>query len=177
MKILFFAMTIGMVAAVVIWMREKRKNKISARPSESQKKDDDMTHILMPAGSDGDFRGLVYQNSGSITAYESGTAIALSNLNDGFNGTLELRAILIDFAEAEGGVGTAAALKIDINVKGGSGYGQSESLRVYGHFHSGEYEEVSVNVSAFIENKTLTLQTDNPDIVLGYRNITITAKD
>lgn len=174
MKILFFVAMISAIAAVVIWMREKHKNK-SKKPD--QKKDDDMTHILMPAGSDGDFRGLVYQNSGSITAYESGTAIALSNLNDGFNGTLELRAILIDFAEAEGGVGTAAALKIDINVKGGSGYGQSESLRVYGHFHSGEYEEVSVNVSAFIENKTLTLQTDNPDIVLGYRNITITAKD
>lgn len=177
MKILFFVAMIAAIAAVAIWMREKRKNKTSARPSEPQKKEDDMTHILMPAGGDGDFRGLVYQNSGSITAYESGTAIALSNLNDGFNGTLELRAILIDFAEAEGGVGTAAALKIDINVKGGSGYGQSESLRVYGHFHSGEYEEVSVNVSAFIENKTLTLQTDNPDIVLGYRNITITAKD
>lgn len=177
MKILFFIAMLAAIAAVVIWMRERSKNKISARPSESQKKDDDMTHILMPAGGDGDFRGLVYQNSGIITEMDTGAKIALSNLNDGFNGTLELRAILIDFAEAEGGVGTAAALRIDINVKGGSGYGQSESLRVYGHFHSGEYEEVSVNVSAFIENKTLTLQTDNPDIVLGYRNITITAKD
>lgn len=174
MKILFFVAMIAAIAAVAIWMSKKHKNK-SIKPD--QKKDDDMTHILMPAGGDGDFRGLVYQNSGSITAYESGATITLSNLNDGFNGTLELRAILIDFAEAEGGVGTAAALRIDINVKGGSGYGQSESLRVYGHFHSGEYEEVSVNVSVFIENKTLTLQTDNPDVVLGYRNITITAKD
>lgn len=171
MKILFFIAMIAAIAAVVIWMREKRKNKISARPSESQKKDDDMTHILMPAGGDGDFRGLVYQNSGSITEMDTGAKIALSNLNDGFNGTLELRATCIDVAEAQHGKGAASPLSVDIAVTNGNGFEQSSVTGDDG------YTEVPVDITISIANKNLVLQSSPFGTVVGFRNITITAKD
>jgi hypothetical protein len=172
MKILFFIAMIAAIAAVVIWMREKRKNKISARPSESQKKDDDMTHILMPAGGDGDFRGLVYQNSGIITEMDTGAKIALSNLNDGFNGTLELRAICIDIAENQHLHGSSAPLTIDIAVVGGKGFNQT-SVRV----QDDDFAETPVDIDVFIENKDLAIKSSPFGTVVGYRNITITAKD
>jgi len=172
MKILFFIAMIAAIAAVVIWMREKRKNKISARPSESQKKDDDMTHILMPAGSDGDFRGLVYQNSGIITEMDTGAKIALSNLNDGFNGTLELRAICIDIAEDQHLHGSSAPLTIDITVAGGMGFAQTD-VRVY----NDDYAETTVGIDVFIKDKELVIKTSPFGTVVGFKNITITAKD
>ena len=168
MKILFFVAMIAVIAAVVIWMSKKHKNK-SIKPD--QKKDDDMTHILMPAGGEGDFRGLVYQNSGSITEMDTGAKIALSNLNDGFNGTLELRAICIDVAEAQHGKGTASPLSVDIAVTNGNGFEQSSVTGDDG------YTEVPVDITISIANKNLVLQSSPFGTVVGYRDITITAKD
>lgn len=168
MKILFFIAMLAAIAAVAIWMREKRKNK-SIKPD--QKKDDDMTHILMPAGGDGDFRGLVYQNSGSIAEMDTGAKIALSNLNDGFNGTLELRATCIDVAEAQHGKGAASPLSVDIAVINGNGFEQSSVTGDDG------YTEVPVDITISIANKNLVLQSSPFGTVVGYRNITITAKD
>ena len=170
MKILFFVAMIVVIAAVAIWMSKRRKG--SARPSETdQKKDDDMTHILMPAGGEGDFRGLVYQNGGSITEMDTGAKIALSNLNDGFNGTLELRAICIDVAETQHGKGAASPLSADIAVTNGNGFEQSSVTGDDG------YTEVPVDITISIANKNLVLQSSPFGTVVGYRDITITAKD
>ena len=169
MKILFFVAMIVAIAAVAIWMSKKHKNK-SIKPD--QKKDNDMTHILMPAGGDGDFRGLVYQNSGSIAEMDTGTKIALNNLNDGFNGTLELRAICIDIAEDQHLHGSSAPLTIDIAVAGGMGFNQT-SVRVY----DDDFAEAPVDIDAFIKDKELLIKSSPFGTVVGYRNITITAKD
>lgn len=130
-----------------------------------------MTHILMPAGGEGDFRGLVYQNSGSIAEMDTGAKIALNNLNDGFNGTLELRAICIDVAEAQHGKGAASPLSVDIAVTNGNGFEQSSVTGDDG------YTEVPVDITISIANKNLVLQSSPFGTVVGYRNITITAKD
>ena len=170
MKILFFVAMIAAIVVVAIWMSKRRKG--SARPSETdQKKGDDMTHILMPAGGEGDFRGLVYQNSGGITEMDTGAKIALNNLNDGFNGTLELRAICIDVAEAQHGKGAASPLSVDIAVTNGNGFEQSSVTGDDG------YTEVPVDITISIANKNLVLQSSPFGTVVGYRDITITAKD